>query len=49
MEKNDLFYEKLESFDAHYIADEEEYEEDEWQDDETLGEYMARCPWKFAG
>lgn len=49
MNKNDLFYEKLESFDFPYVANEEEYEEDEWQDGETLGEYMARCHWKFAG
>lgn len=48
MTMNDLLYEKLD-FDIDYVGDEEEYEEDEWQDGETLGEYMARCPWKFAG
>ena len=47
MERNDLFYDKLDSFDHYYPADEEIYEEDEWQDGETLGEYMIRCPWMF--
>ena len=45
MNHNDLFYEKLNTFD--FADDYEEYEEDEWREDESLAEYRARCPWKF--
>lgn len=46
MTKSDLYYEKLDSFDFGYTEIDNEFEMEE---EETLGDFIARYPVHFVG